>query len=305
MRARKGRRAAVVRMAAFLLLLGIAGCGGARSAAPAATPDRSARPAETPAPGDQTLTLDWAGVERTFEVHAPPSYRPGKPLPLVVVLHHRGGTPAVMREMTRFDAKADAEGFLVAYPVGLQGAMNAMVCCGGNDDVGFVRSMVEHLTRVWGVDPARVYATGISNGADMTYRLAVDVPGMFAAIAPVSGGFIGSKAKDPAFRPARPVSVVSFIGSNDRQADLLEWGLLDWHRKANCVAGPQVWADPGKTITRTVAPCADGTEVVGYSVLGMGHAWPGGVAVSLGDPEANINAVDVMWAFFSKHTSGS
>jgi len=314
------RRIRVAASAAACLIVLVAGaCGGGAAGPPpanqpsasqpsasqsSASPSRSPRPVESPAPGDHQLALDWDGQERTYELHAPPSYRPGRKLPLVVVLHYRGGDPAVMRAMTRFDAKADAAGFLVAYPVGLDGAMNALICCGSNDDVGFVRSMVEHLTRSWGADPARIYATGISNGADMSFRLAVEVPGMFAAIAPVSGGLTGARATDDAsFKPSRPVSVVSFIGNDDRIADTLEIGLRAWRAKLGCPEGRAVWVDPGKTVNRTTARCADGTAVVGYTINGMGHAWPGSSNAGLGDTRRKINAVDVMWEFFKAHRS--
>jgi polyhydroxybutyrate depolymerase len=297
---------------ALTLVAGASGCTpGSRSGpaeAPAtnsASPRTSTRSAEKPVPGDHRLFLDWDGKERTYEVHAPPGYQPGHALPLVVVMHYRDGTPATMREMTRFDSKADTEGFLVAYPVGINGAVNALICCGGNDDVGFIRAMVEHLTTAWGADPKRVYATGISNGADMSFRMAIEAPGVFAAIAPVSGGFLGTKAgTDPAYKPSRPVSVMSFAGANDELRGRLEDGLHTWYQKLGCTAGTADWVDPTKTVSRTVAGCADGSQVISYVVSGMGHAWPGGTNAGLGDPTAQINAVDTMWPFFVAH-SGS
>src|SRR5215218_9045925 len=95
-----------------------------------ATQATTPAPAVSPAPGDHVLTMTWEGIERRYEVHAPAGYRPGVRLPLVVVMHYKDGSPTRMREMTKFDAKADKEGFLVAYPEGLNGAMNALICCG-------------------------------------------------------------------------------------------------------------------------------------------------------------------------------
>jgi polyhydroxybutyrate depolymerase len=204
--------------ALLLAVLALAGGCALSGTSPAASsgPDTAGSTAasplapERPAPGDHQLAMAWDGKQRTYELHAPPNYRPGAKLPLVVVMHYREGNAAKMRQMTKFDAKADKEGFLVAYPNGLAGAVNALICCGSNDDVGFIKAMVEHISTAWGVDSDRVYATGISNGADMSYRLAVEVPGMFAAIGPVSGGFIGPKAwDDSTYTPKTPVSVVS------------------------------------------------------------------------------------------------
>jgi len=283
-------------ISACLLLLALAGCGNEK---PAVQPS----PADVKAPGDRRVTMEWGGKQRTYELHAPPGFSPtGAKLPLVVVMHYRDGSPKTMREMTGFDAKADAEGFLVAYPHGINGAVNALVCCGSNDDVGFIRAMVETLVAQWNVDPARVYATGISNGADMAFRLAVEVPGMFAAIAPVSGGFVGQKAiDDPNFKPAKKVSVVSVAGKEERIMAGLVGGMRAWYRKMSCTEKEPVWVDPGKTVNVSTASCADGSDTAFYTVNGMGHSWPGGANAGLGDPKAQINAVDTMWAFFKSH----
>jgi polyhydroxybutyrate depolymerase len=311
-------RGLVVRVAAgtvaAVALTAAGACGGGSSPTGRATPaapasalasasaSRSPRPPERPAPGDHDLALDRDGVERTYHLHAPPGYQPGKKLPLVVVLQFRDGTVEEMREMTGFDGKADREGFLVAYPVGLRGALNAFTCCGSNDDVGFIRTMVEHISQVWGVDPDRVYTTGISNGADMSFRMAVEVPGMFAAIAPVSGGFIGQKATDdPSYKPSRPVSVVAFAGEDDRIFDRIVTGMRAWHTKVGCTEGQPAPFDPERTVNGTPAQCADGTQTVFYAIKNMRHAWPGGAHAGIGDPSTKINAVDVMWTFFAAH----
>lgn len=297
----------VVAMAVTLCAALVAGCGpaspGARSAA-VATSDAipSARPPERPGPGDHDLRLAWDGKDRAYVLHAPPDYRPGARLPLVVVLHYKDGDPQVMRAMTRFDAKADREGFLVAYPAGEGGAMNAMICCGDNDDVGFVRAMVGHLVTTWGADTRRLYATGISNGADMAFRLGVEVPGLFAAIAPVAGGYIGDRAaNERSYVPHERLSVVSFVGDDDRARDRVLRGLATWERNVRCTPAGTTTVDPARTVRRTVARCADGSQVVSYTIAGMGHRWPGGAQEGLGDPDTKINAVDVIWAFFVAH----
>ncbi|MFE4309709.1 hypothetical protein ACFRR6_27055 [Streptomyces sp. NPDC056891] len=75
---------------------------------------------------------------------------------------------------------------------------NALVCCGGEDDVGCIGAMTKRLVGTWKADPRRLYATGISIGADMSFRIAVELPGTLAAITPVSGGYIGTAARNPA-----------------------------------------------------------------------------------------------------------
>jgi polyhydroxybutyrate depolymerase len=51
------------------------------------------------------------------------------------------------------------------------------------DDVGFIIALVEWAQREMRIDPLRVYATGASNGGGMSYRLAIERPDRFAAVA--------------------------------------------------------------------------------------------------------------------------
>jgi polyhydroxybutyrate depolymerase len=81
----------------------------------------------------------------------------------------------------------------------------------------------------------------------------------------------------------------------------LQAGLRSWYRKLGCKPGAAAAVDPGKTVHRTIARCADRSEVVSYVITGMGHSWPGGTDEGLGDPDTKINAVDVMWAVFKAH----
>ena len=131
-----------------------------------------------------------------------------------------GATGKVMQQLTGLDAKADQERFLVAYPDGLDGAWNSILCCNDTDDVGFIRALVDHAKRRWRADPDRVYATGASAGAAMSYRLAAALPGLFAAIAPVSGALADLDV--PEGFPRTPVSLVAFHGRRDTIYDAMD-----------------------------------------------------------------------------------
>ena len=113
-----------------------------------------------------------------------------------------GADGKTIRELSGLDATADRERFLVAYPDGLDGRWNTVLCCHDTDDTGFVRALVDHARRRWGADPDRVYATGASNCAAMSYRLAAALPGVFAAIAPVSGALADIDVRE-GFPPPR------------------------------------------------------------------------------------------------------
>src|SRR3954447_20053884 len=62
--------------------------------------------------GQQT---EAAGT-RSFVGYAPSGYDPATPLPLVVALHGCTQTAAQFRQLTRFDALAEARKFIVVYP---------------------------------------------------------------------------------------------------------------------------------------------------------------------------------------------
>jgi poly(3-hydroxybutyrate) depolymerase len=293
------RRVCVIGLLGSCLVLGTAGCGASQreSAGPAASPTAS----PTAGPGNHALTMTWANRERSYTVHAPPGYAPARPTPAVIVMHDRGGSAATMQKMTGLDAKADQVGFLVVYLNGVAGAFNALICCGNEDDVGYVKALVAHLVHDWHADPDRVYLTGISNGGDMAFRLAIEIPETFAAIAPVSGGFIGTRASsDPTFTPRSPVSVITFIGAQDNFATAFTEGIQTWRSRIRCPQ-PRSQALNGGQVTRTTTQCPDGSDVVSYTLGPMGHAWPGGAAVGLGDPKAPLNATDLLWQFFADH----
>lgn len=99
------------------------------------------------------------------------------------------------------DRLADRESFIAVYPNG-NGRFgkrlltwNAGTCCAylvinNVDDVGFVRALVATLAEKVPIDRRRVYATGLSNGAMMSHRLAAEAADLIAAVAPVAGGMV-------------------------------------------------------------------------------------------------------------------
>jgi poly(3-hydroxybutyrate) depolymerase len=290
----------VRRTVMILTLVGgllLAGCGDSpeQQQQPAAAPSSKA-----PAPGDHKLTLDVGGTPRTFLLHAPPGYPGDKPVPLVVGLHFFPGSGSDLRDMIEMDAKADEHGFLVAYPDGVSAGFNALICCGAEDDVGFLKALTERLIADWRVDPARVYATGISNGADMSFRAAVEATGVFAAIGPVSGGLGGPLAARDDFVPKKPVSVLTVIGRQDQYYETFQAGLTQWRERLRC---KPVKTPPSarKNVQRSKARCADGSDVEVYVVTDMGHSWPGAKKGPMAIPDAPIVATDLLWDFFAAH----
>ena len=102
-------------------------------------------------------------------------------------------------------------------------------CSKGVSDVQFMRDLVPFAAEAVGnltagalrVDRRRVYATGASNGAFMVNRVGCEAPGLFAAIAPLSGpiangtSMVWKADPYPCPTPARPVPTLYFHGTKD------------------------------------------------------------------------------------------
>jgi len=192
------------------------------------------------APGDTTVTLSHDGVDRMYIVHVPASYAGRTRVPLVVDLHGLASNAAQQEALSGWREKADAVGFIVIYPDGINASWNGgSLCCGHSlasnvDDEGFVRAAVAKVEQDACIDTKRVYATGLSNGGAMAHLLACRAADVFAASAPVSMG----NGTMPC-QPSRPISVVMFRGTSDplvpydggflpsAQADFTQWRGLD------------------------------------------------------------------------------
>lgn len=271
---------------------------------------------------EQRRTLEVAGSGRSYLLYLPPSQQPGRPLPLVLVFHGAGGRAGAIARHTGFSRLAEREGFVVAYPEGVGRRWNDGRGIGGAaSDVAFVRALVDTLEREVGIDRRRVYATGISNGAMFAYRLACDLPGVLAAIAPVAGAVPAAVAENCA--GATPVAVVAFQGTADRAvpyeggsvagrggAVLSAEGSADFWARINNCPGPPAAEPPMDTVTdgtrlrRTShSGCRDDRAVVLYTIEGGGHTWPGGpgVARRVGRSSREIDATGAIWDFFRRH----
>jgi polyhydroxybutyrate depolymerase len=263
------------------------------------------------APGDTVETIVSSGETRHYRLHVPPSYQPGKAWPLVISLHGYSSNGTQQERFSKMSVKADQAGFIAVYPEG-RGDPQAWYFGPGDEgvaDLAFIRDLIHHLESQLSIDPARIYATGISNGAQMTDRLGCSLSDQVATIAPVSGGYPRAEA----CRPVRPVPVVSFHGTADNllpyeglgQGKLMfpipEWA-ANWAARNGCNATPAVTFQHGQVTGQMWGNCREGADVVLYTVEGGGHSWPGSdIAPESGITTQDINATDVIWGFFAAH----
>jgi len=136
------------------------------------------------------------GLDRQYDLLVPSSYTPGKPAPLVFNFHGFTADPETQDWLSAMSRLAEEAGFILATPKGSGNeevlGWNAGECCGqaaseNVDDVAFTSDMIDRISAEYCVDPSRIYATGMSNGAFMSYRLACELAGRIAAIGTVAG----------------------------------------------------------------------------------------------------------------------
>jgi polyhydroxybutyrate depolymerase len=276
-----------------------------------------------PAPRDYTRSLQFDGLMRTCYVHLPPGYDGSRAVPLVLALHGMGGDGAGMARLTHFNTVADQGGFIVVYPDGLKRrwSFGKFPLLGGIDDVGFIGALVMVLSGDLRIDPARIYALGMSNGGGLIDLLACQRADLFAAVVVVAATI--SSFLTHLCRPARAVSVLMIHGTDDPLVPFAGGGrrrqlLLSapataqhWARMAGCAPTPTVTylpdrANDGTRVRREVySGGPDGAEVVLYVIEGGGHTWPGGIPYLperiIGRTSRQMDASQVIWEFFQRH----
>lgn len=280
-------------------------------------------------------------LERTYIIHIPPGHDKSAQVPLVLALHGRGTTAEGMILITRkgFNNLADRDGFIVVYPNGIElnwndGRMdeeaNDRAHRENIDDVGFISALIDSMIEEYNVDPRRVYVTGMSNGALMAYRLACGLSFKIAAIAPVDGNMPYLLMSECS--PSEPVSVLAINNVNDplvpfeggmiignyRKIKLgkvlsADKSIAFWVLHNQCSSEPVITREPDRDLTdgtqvttKEYLNGIKGTEVILYIIDGGGHTWPGGLqylpAWKIGKTSREIDANEVIWSFFKRHS---
>ena len=65
--------------------------------------------------------------------------------------------------------------------MGLEGEKNPV------NDLAFLKTMIELVSKRYATDPKKVFVTGFSNGGSMAFRAGVELSEFLSAIAPVAG----------------------------------------------------------------------------------------------------------------------
>ena len=261
---------------------------------------------------DQTLQrryVNFGGLKRSYLLHEPFQEAPKEGYPVIFAIHGGGGLASGLSVSTAMHSHSLGRKYLVVYPDsteiggkknwadGRTATVPGREAFAKVDDVGFICFILDSLIKEYKVNQKRVFATGISNGAFMSHRLAAERANRFTAIAPVIGGMAESVAKN--FKPALPVSLLQINGTEDplvpyegghvhfRKQKLGKTLSVSkivelWVRHNGCDEKPIVEqlsdSDPndGCRVTKfTFANGKGNSVVVLLKITGGGHNWPG------------------------------
>jgi polyhydroxybutyrate depolymerase len=301
-----------VRIAVFagglIVALVCVGCGGS-----SARNETSSPPSASHSAGTTHATLNVDGVTRTYRLFIPFGLGTDAKVPLVLALHGGLGSADQFAATTKFESLARDEGFIVAFPDGLDGTWNGGSCCGQSarknvDDVGFLAALIQDLERTAPVDPTRVFVTGHSNGAIMAFRFGCERADLVKAIAPVAGSL-----ETPDCKPTRGASLLAIHGDADQNHPIdggqgprsiagvpfksMADTLTEWTKAEGC--GDSSRSTSGALTTTDWSGCRDGAVARFIVIAGADHPWPGGAGSILGaQASRDLDATTTVWDFF-------
>jgi polyhydroxybutyrate depolymerase len=186
-------------------------------------------------------------------------------------------------------------------------------------DVAYIAAILDDLAARLAVDKKKIYVAGMSNGGSMAFRVGAELSDRIAAIAVVAGALWVSP--DLSY----PVSLCYVTGTADplnpldggtpnwagtpiggRAKPPVSTEVAAWANALGCSAGSKAIYDRDGVKGLSYAPCKTNSDVVLYTIEGMGHYWPGATGQYLpegiiGKKVNTIFANDLIWDFFAAH----
>lgn len=244
-------------------------------------------------------------IYRTYRIYVPDNLDPDSSYSLIINMHGLGSNAYEQQLYTLFDPIADTARFIISYPNAVNAEWNVTNDPNKADDVGFISALIDTIAAEYPVNHKRVYATGMSMGGFMSYRLACNLSGRIAAMASVTGLSINYGCQ-----PVHPMPIIQMHGTAD---DVVPYAGVDatlpfWIDLNGCPATPVVTDLPDidtndfSTVTKSVwGLCEDSVEVILYTINGGEHTWPGAKFL-IGITNQDINASLEIWNFFKKYS---
>jgi polyhydroxybutyrate depolymerase len=283
-------------------------------------------------PGAEDRAVQVGELERTYTQVVPAACKAKNANCAVVFGFHGGGVPGVSGKQfdrqTGLGNAALERGFIAIMPDGRSLNWNdgRPEVREKADDVAFVKAMIADLSaQKLAFDPKRVFATGMSNGGHMSFRLACEMPDVFAAVAPVVASL--GKVLSEQCKPKAAISMLNIVGDADpltpfrggqiglknkvsRGEGLSSDSSIAFWLKANgCNAKPTTArfdkdkSDKTSVLVERYSGCRDGKAMERYIVVGGGHIWPGEfpkgfIRAISGTPTKEFKATEVILDFF-------
>jgi polyhydroxybutyrate depolymerase len=250
--------------------------------------------------------LTVGSMRRPYLVARPARITTTALLPVLVLLHGRGMTPALIAKRSGMLGDRPA---IVVLPAGYGRSWNAGACCSvarrnDVDDVTFLSRLVSRVLKEQpDADRHAVYLAGFSNGGRMAYRMACQRPGLFTAVAAVEAVsvypcsavgvpvplLVVASSADPLLRitPQAPPKRTEGYLQPSVGGVVASWRALD-----GCSAAPAT-AQVG-ALTQTRWTGCGGSAMIELDLYDGGrHIWPAG------SPDTPAAASQV-WAFFRR-----
>jgi len=269
------------------------------------------------APGEHKFTVQRPEGVRTYYVWVPQSYvNVSDPVPIVFTIHGLGDHCTGWGPTSGFKAVAEANNFLLVYPCGTNGllgvAWNAGTCClrgSSIDEVAFFRQIIVDMQKVYKVNPQRIFATGMSNGAMMTEMLTCKAATLFAGMASVAGVVVmepglggGLESCSKAFSPLNRTLPMLFVHGN---GDLIvPWtgnialGFPDvpanfkaWSQRMGCTGQTVQTYHKGTFSNQVYQTCRGNVTLELMKDEGGSHRWP---------KTKDFDSPSYAWAFFKR-----
>ncbi len=202
------------------------------AAPPTNSPDAkaSAGCGKTPTLANGTIDIESGGT-RSYILRAPDNYDADHPYRLVIAYHWMGGTAQQVADGTGATESpfyglwgpANNSTIFVA-PVGLGSGTRTGWPNVGGGDVAFTDAILAQLENALCIDTSRIFATGFSYGAGMSYALACARPDVFRAVALFSGAQLSGCDGGTA-----PIAFYASHGIGDSVLDISQGRMLRDH----------------------------------------------------------------------------
>ena len=256
------------------------------------------------------------GLDREYWMYIPENLP--EQAPLVFVLHGYGGkAEGYCPQMIETARK---HGFAVCYPQGEKAPKGKTGWNVGypkqegmkTDDIDFICDLARHVQKKFSLSRKNTFFSGMSNGGEMCYIMAMQHPEAFSAYASVAG--LTMEWAYRSMSPKMAVPLMEIHGTADKTS--LWEGDPDnncgWGEYISVPLAVGVWAAEAKcTHTETVELPVRNNKVLMHRHLGGSPAWEGGPEIEVRLYEVvggnhswahkDMDTCEEIWKFFSKY----